>query len=114
MVDERGELFPGCSDFDRGSRLDVLCGCSKQEGIEILLRTMGPDCIAVDEITAAQDCEALLQAGWCGVRLIATAHAASVRELKQRPLYRPLVEQRLFDQIIVLGRDKTWHLERMD
>ena len=47
VVDERSELFP--EHFARGTRLDVLQGCPKQQGIEILLRTMGPDTIAVDE-----------------------------------------------------------------
>lgn len=114
VVDERGELFPTEADFDRGRSLDVLTGCDKASGIEMLLRTMGPEIIGVDEITAATDCEALLYAGWCGVRLIATAHAESVQDLLDRPVYRPLVASRLFDQIVVLGRDKSWHLERMD
>lgn len=111
VVDERGELFP--EQFSCGNRLDVLTGCGKQQGIEVLLRTMGPDCIGVDEITAASDCDALLQAGWCGVRLLATAHAGSVKDLMKRPLYRPLLENGLFDHILVLSWDKTWREERL-
>lgn len=113
VVDERGELFPVHAEFEDGRRLDVLTGCDKETGIDRVLRTMGPSCIAVDEITAAKDCDALLQAGWCGVRLLATAHAASVSDLNRRPLYRPLIQQRLFDHIVVLHRDKTWCVERM-
>ena len=63
VVDERGELFP--IGITRGRRMDVLTGCGKAHGIEILLRTMGPSCIAVDEITSEQDCDALIRAGWC-------------------------------------------------
>lgn len=114
VVDERGELFPPQSHFESGCMLDVLTGCGKEMGIDQVLRTMGPSCIAVDEITAAADCDALLRAGWCGVRLIATAHAAGVGDLYRRPLYQPLVENRLFDHIIVLRRDKTWRVERVD
>lgn len=106
VVDERGEIFP--EGITRGKRMDVLTGCSKKEGMDILLRTMGPDCIAVDEITSEQDCEALVRAGWCGVRLLATAHAASMEELYHRPVYKALVECKLFDHILVLSRDKTW------
>lgn len=113
VVDERGELFPNF-EFGNRSRLDVLTGCPKREGINMVLRTMGPCCIAVDEITAQEDCDALLQAGWCGVRLLATAHASSVFDLKSRTLYRPLIENRLFDHVIVLRRDKSWREERMD
>lgn len=111
VVDERGELFP--PGLPRGRRMDVLSGCSKAEGIDIVLRTMGPTTIGVDEITAAENCDALLRSGWCGVRLLATAHAASVEDLRCRPLYQPLVRSRLFEHIIVLSRDKSWRVERM-
>ena len=112
VVDERGEIFP--KGFDIGNRTDILTGCPKSYGIDILLRTMGPTTIAVDEITAETDCEAMIKAGWCGVGLLATAHAASREDLASRPVYRPLVESRLFDSIVILRPDKSWKLERMD
>lgn len=111
VVDERGELFP--PGFDSGQRLDVLRGCPKHQGIDMVLRTMGPSCIAVDEITAEADCQALIRAGWCGVRLIATAHAATIRDLQSRPVYQSLVSRRLFDYVLILSRDKSWRAERM-
>lgn len=114
VVDERGELFPLGNLFETGPRTDVLTGCSKSQGIEMALRTMGPGCIAVDEITSAENCAALLTAGWCGVELLATAHAADCRDLYRRPVYRPLAESGLFSKALVLSRDKSWHLERMD
>lgn len=113
VVDERGELFPINDCFDMGFGTDILTGCPKPQGIERLLRTMGPDTIAVDEITAAADCEALLQAGWCGVQVLATVHAASVSDLQQRPLYAPLLRTGLFKALVVLQRDKSWKLERI-
>jgi stage III sporulation protein AA len=113
VVDERRELFPdGC--FDCGKALDVLSGCRKVDGIDMLLRTMGPETIALDEITAEEDCDALLRAGWCGVRLVATAHASSTADLHSRNLYKPLIKHKLFEHILVLRRDKTLHEERMD
>ena len=111
VVDERGELFP--SGISRGRRMDVITGCSKREGIETLLRCMGPGTIAVDEITTDADCAALIRAGWCGVRLLATAHAESVTDLYERPIYRPLASSKLFDHVLVLGRDKSWREERV-
>jgi stage III sporulation protein AA len=111
VVDERGELFP--PGFHRGARTDVLTGCPKPEGIEMVLRTMGPGTVAVDEITAQQDCEALLQAAWCGVTVLATAHAASVQDLVNRPLYNPLVRSGIFREAIVMNRDKSWRRERI-
>ena len=115
VVDERGELFPNNGTaFSPGSRTDVLTGCSKREGIEILLRTMGPEIIAVDEITSEGDCKALIHAGWCGVALLATAHAATREDLYSRPVYKPLITSKLFDTLVILRADKSWKAERME
>lgn len=111
VVDERGEIFP--EHFTRGKRMDVLSGCTKPEGIDMVLRTMGPEVIGLDEITSEEDCDALIRAGWCGIQLIATAHAASVSDLRSRPIYRKLCACNLFDRILVLKRDKSWKEERM-
>lgn len=114
VVDERGELFPAGDVFEPGPRTDVLTGCSKAQGVQMALRTMGPKCIAVDEITASEDCQALMSAGWCGVELLATAHAANCEDLRKRPVYRPLAQSGLFEHAIILGRDKSWRMERME
>lgn len=111
VVDERGELFP--EGVARGKRMDVLTGCPKPAGIDMTLRTMGPSCIALDEITAEGDCQALVQAANCGVRLVATAHAASERDFRCRSVYRVLVENRIFDGLVLLHKDKSYHVERM-
>ena len=79
----------------------------------LALRTMGPATIAVDEITAQEDCEAFIQAGWCGVRLLATVHAGALSDLCSRALYRSLWESKLFQHFVVLDRYKNWHEERM-
>lgn len=112
VVDERGELFP--EGFERGEAMDVLSLCGKPEGIDMALRTLGPAAIAVDEITCEADAQALLRGGWCGVQLIATAHAAGVEDLKKRPVYRALTENHLFDHILICSRDKSRPTERMD
>lgn len=111
VVDERGELFP--ETFPRGRKMDILRGVPKQEGMEMLLRTMGPDCIAVDEITSAEDCEAVVRAYGCGVRLLATAHAGSAEEFMGRKVYAPLIQRRIFDRIIQLRKDKSFREERV-
>lgn len=116
VVDEREEIYPvqdGKFCYDIGLKTDVISGCSKPAGIDAALRTMRPDYIAVDEITAQEDCAGLLQAGWCGVKLLATAHAQSKYDLLKRPVYKPIVESGLFDHLLILREDKTWHYERM-
>lgn len=109
VIDEREELFP--ESFTRGKRMDVLFGCPKPQGIDILLRTMGPDCIGIDEITAPSDCEALIHAAGCGVRLVATAHASSLEDFLRRTIYHPLVEQKIFGTYLILRKDKTFYEE---
>ena len=113
VVDERCEIFPANSNFTDGPCTDVLSGCEKVQGISTALRTLGPTWIAVDEITAQKDGEALLEAGWCGVKLLATAHASNKNDLFRRDIYCQLVKSGLFHTIIILNQDKSWTLERL-
>ena len=111
VVDERGEVFP--AGYATGFRTDILTGCSKVQGIDRLLRVMSPSIIAMDEVTSEGDCAALMKAGWCGVELLATAHAACKADLLARPVYAPLVKSGIFDTLVILQRDKSFKAERM-
>ena len=116
VVDERREIFPVAENqfcFSIGLRTEVLSGCRKSDGMEMVLRTMNPATIAVDEITAEADIKALINCAWCGVDVLATAHGASLRDYLHRPAYRQLVEAKVFDNILVMQTDKSWKLERM-
>lgn len=111
VVDERRELFP--EGFDRNGNLDVLSGIPKGRGMDMVLRCMSPQTIAVDEITCAADCEGLIRAAWCGVELAATAHAHSMEDLRARQVYRPLLESGLFSKIAVLDKNQSWHIREV-
>ena len=111
VVDERGELFT--ENISTSGRIDILKGCTKAQGIEILLRTMGPEYIAVDEITAEEDAYAVLQAANCGVKLLATCHGSSIEDLKQRNVYRILMERNVFRSIFLLKQNKSYIVERI-
>jgi len=111
VVDERGELFP--EGFAVGRRMDILTGAPKALGIEMVLKTMGPAYIAVDEITSEEDCTAICQAANCGVALLATAHGAGLSDLRERPMYRQLLEKGVFRQILLLNRNQTYRRERV-
>lgn len=116
VVDEKEEIFPcinGSSVFDLATNVHVMTGADKPHGIDSVLRNMSPDVIAVDEITAKEDCEALINAGWCAVTLYATAHARNKQDLYNRKIYRPLAESGLFDTLIILDQNKQWHAERI-
>ena len=111
VVDERCELFP--PQFDPVNGADVLSGCSKSQGIPMILRAMGPAAIAVDEITDSQDAHALGQAFGCGVEILATAHGATLDDLWIRAEYRQLMERNVFQWVVILQRDKSWRTERI-
>ena len=116
VVDERQEIFPvaaGVYCFDTGPGTDVLSGCEKAEGVLSMIRCMNPDYVAVDEITEQSDCDSLLQAGWCGVGLLATAHAGSREDLFNRPVYKRLLEMKLFENLVILQQDRSFRIERM-
>lgn len=103
LVDERGEvavMYRGQPQMDVGPRTDVLDGCPKALAIPMALRAMNPQIIAVDEITVREDLQAMTQAAGCGVALLATIHAADAAELEQKPLYRELLANRVFQQTV--------------
>lgn len=115
VVDERYEIFPtvdGIFCFDTGSRVDVLSGGSKANGVVSVLRNMTPNVIAVDEISAVDDTNLLLQSAGCGVSFLATAHAGCVEDLQRRPIYRKLLDYALFQNLIILRTDMSWEMVR--
>ena len=64
MVDERSEIaasFHGVPQNDMGPRTDVMDGCGKAEGMQLLIRSMSPQIIAVDELGAESDFYAVEQ-----------------------------------------------------
>ena len=103
LCDEREEVAafteqgPG---FDIGAHTDVISGCSKGKAAMQLLRTMSPQWIAMDEITDPEDVSGCQASFYCGVRILATAHAASDNDLRCNPLYAALLSGRLFSRLI--------------
>ena len=78
----------------------------KVQAMGLLLRTMSPQWMIVDEITDTADIAVMRQAGYCGVRLAATVHAAERRDLEERPLYRSLLQTGIFRTLLTIGPDR--------
>ena len=107
VVDERGELagmWQGVPTYNLGIRTDVLDGCPKASGMRMLVRSMAPEVIAMDELGHADDVSALMDALRTGVRILSTAHASSLEEARNRPTLAYLLEQGVFERLVVLSR----------
>lgn len=106
LVDERSEIagsYLGCPQNDVGMRTDVLDACPKALGMMLLLRSMSPRVIAVDEIGGREDMEALKLASACGSRVLATVHGDGVGDvIRKFDTYDQ--EEQLFECFIVLGK----------
>ncbi|MHB9095282.1 MAG: stage III sporulation protein AA [Eubacteriales bacterium] len=109
VVDERSEIagcFNGVPQKDVGIRTDVLDGCPKAEGMMMLIRAMGPQIIATDEIGKQEDASALEEALNAGIKVLTTAHGADWQEISQRPVFKYIIEQGIFERLVILGRSK--------
>ncbi len=109
VVDERSEIggcYKGVPQNNLGIRTDILDGCSKAEGMIMLIRSMNPAVVAVDEIGMEEDVHAIEYAMHCGCKILATAHAGSMQELRKRPLLEQMIECERFERYIVLSNKK--------
>ena len=107
VVDERSEIagcYQGIPQKDVGVRTDVLDACPKARGIGMLLRSMSPEVIAVDEIGSNEDSKAINDAINSGVKVIATAHGNNIDDIINKNGIRNLIEEKLFERIVILSR----------
>lgn len=100
VIDERGEISGGAYDLGRCS--DVIVGLDKLAGALLLLRSMDPQIIAADEISAPNDLLAAEEIFGCGVGILASAHAADREDLMKRSAYRRLLEKSVFSRLLVI------------
>lgn len=107
IVDERSEIaasVKGVPAFDVGPRTDVLDGCPKAEGMMMMIRSMSPEVLVVDEIGRQEDAAALQEALHAGVRVIATAHGRDAADVRGRPVMRRMLEEGVFSRLVELSR----------
>ena len=106
VADERGELASmsnGKPQYDLGCHTDVMTGVSKAEAAVMMLKTMNPQVIAMDEISEKKDVRAVASAAGCGVRIIASAHASNTEDLRRRKIYRELMAMQIFERAVIIG-----------
>lgn len=108
IVDERSEIagcVNGIPQLTFGHRVDVLDACPKAEGMMMMIRSMSPDVLIVDEIGRKEDAEAILEAVNAGIILMMTTHGSSLSEIQQRPSLQTILKLSIFSRYIELNRD---------
>lgn len=105
VVDERSELagcYRGVPQNQIGMRTDVLDACPKAEGMMMLVRSMSPEVLAVDEVGAMDDVQAIQYAMHCGCKMLATVHGESIEEIQKKPLFLELMKEQCFERYVLL------------
>ncbi len=119
LVDERNEIAAfhmGQAQFDVGSHTDILTGINKAQAAIMLLRGMNPQVVAMDEITKAEDLEAISEFHGCGVKILATAHATDREDMCSRKLYRELIAAGIFKHLLIISSNngtRTYEVKKL-
>ena len=107
VIDERSEIaacIDGKPQNDLGKRCDVLDACPKEIGMKMVLRTMSPDIIAVDEIGKEEEFMLLEQMRCSGVKVLGTVHAGGMDEILRNQMIRKGVESGAIERFVELIR----------
>ena len=95
VVDERSEIaacVEGKPQNDLGKRTDVLDACPKGVGMRMMLRSMSPEIIAVDELGKEEEFMLLEQMRCSGVKILGTMHAGDIEQVFRNPLIRKSID----------------------
>lgn len=109
VVDERSEIggcYNGVAQNDIGIRTDILDACPKAEGIMLLLRSMSPEVIAVDEIGRNEDIYAIEEILNAGIKLICTVHGKTLDDIRNKPVLSEIIKKNIFERAIILSNKR--------
>lgn len=107
IADERSEIaacYLGIPQNDVGIRTDVIDGIPKVAGIMMLIRTMSPKVIAVDEIGSKEDIKAIRQGINCGCRFICTVHGDDLEDVRSKPVFGDMIKEKIFQKYIFINK----------
>lgn len=106
IIDERSEIgacYRGVPQMDIGIRTDILDNCPKSQGIIMAIRSMAPHLIVCDEIGTYADIESIVIALNSGVNVITTIHGFNEKDLYERPVFKELLDNKVFNRAIILS-----------
>ena len=104
VVDERNEIsatYLGQAQNDLGMRTDVMNSCQKTIGMRLMIRSMGIDIVATDEIGTNEDIESIGQAIVSGVNLLVTSHGNTLEDIPKE-----LNDKKVFKNVVVLAKNE--------
>lgn len=107
VVDERSEIAAcrfGKPQNDLGTRCDVLDACPKLIGMRMVLRSMSPQVIAVDELGNKEEIRMLDKMRCSGVKVLGTMHAGSFEELVESSYFKELAKSGAIERFVELLR----------
>jgi len=105
VLDERCEIstvFDG-QEIHKLKNIDVYTNSTKKFGFNNGIRSMKPDVIVTDEISIEKDIDDIENALTCGVKVIASMHASSINDLKNKPGFRSILSKKLFERFVLLS-----------
>ncbi|MBM7713779.1 stage III sporulation protein AA [Bacillus thermophilus] len=106
VVDERSEIagcLQGVPQLQFGPRIDVLDACPKAEGMMMMIRSLSPDVLIVDEIGRQEDKTAIMEAVNAGITLMMTTHGNNLEDITKRPLLKEIIDQQVFERFLELS-----------
>ncbi|MBR3811782.1 MAG: stage III sporulation protein AA [Agathobacter sp.] len=107
VIDERSEIaacIGGKPQNDLGKRTDILDACPKEIGMRMVLRTMSPEIIAVDEIGKKEEFRLLEQMRCSGVKILGTLHAGNIEEVLHNPMIQAGIRTGAIERFVELVR----------
>ncbi len=110
VADERGEIagsFNGIAGNDLGAHTDIMDGCPKNEGMLMLLRSMSPDIIAVDELGGYEEIRSVELILTSGVSFLCTVHGSDMKDAINRAGMEKSLCMAYFKRFIELKRTQS-------
>ncbi len=107
VIDERSEIggsYLGMPQNDLGVRTDLLDACPKSQGMMMLLRSMNPYLVAVDEIGGEEDAGAIRQLLKCGCHILASIHGEGLEDVRRKKGLEGLFEEQAFKRYVIMSR----------
>ena len=69
----------------------------------MMIRSMAPEVVAVDEIGTAEDLAALRDVMKCGCKILATVHGDSVEDIPKKAVLSVMAQEQMFERYVVLS-----------